>query len=149
MEGMEAAARPSDRDERRDLVIAGTVKGTSRRELDLMVAIETVVPDHEIPEILAIYSSLVRPDAVGRFVDRYDLPDDVRHRLHGWVMCTVVLQSRERGAITHTKMVRWQRQSSSELIAGLSALLAAVSFDLSHADAARGAAATPFGQRLR
>ena len=95
-----------------------------------------------------MYSSPTRTDADGHFVDRYDLPDDVRHRLQGWVLCTVVVQPRVPGAASYTKMVRWQRQSSSELIAGLSALLATVSFDvgLSHPD---GATASRFGHRLR
>jgi hypothetical protein len=154
MDGMESAARPSDRDDRRDLVIAGTVKGIPHSELDLVVAIETVVPDNEIPEILAMYSSPTRTDPDGRFVDRYDLPDEVRHRLGGWVMCTVVVQPRVRGTGSYTKMVRWQRQSSSELIAGLSALLATVSFDvgLSQTDgtpAIGGESTSWFGHRLR
>ena len=154
LEAMEPAARPSDRDDRRDLVIAGTVRGAPHSELDLVIAIETVAPDNEIPEILAMYSSPTRTHAGGRFVDRYDLPDEVRHRLVGWVACTVVVQPRVRGAGSFTKTVRWQRQSSSELIAGLSALLSTVSFDvgLSQADgtpAIGGETNSWFGHRLR
>ena len=151
---MEPVDRDSDHGGRRDLVIAGTVKGASHSELDLMVVIETVVPDNEVPEILAMYSVPTRTDADGHFVDQYDLPDDVRHRLDGWVMCTVVVQPRVPGTAGHTKTVRWQRPSSCELIAGLSALLATVSFDvgLSHAGRARdvGDATTGrLGHRLR
>ncbi len=154
LEGMEPVDRTSDRGSRCDLVVAGNAKGASHTDVGLMVAIETVVPDNEIPEILLMYSTLTRTDADGHFVDRYDVPDDVRHQLHGWVMCTVVVQPHLPGASGYTKVVRWQRQSSGELIAGLSALLATVSFDigLSRADRARdgGSATTSwFGQRLR
>ncbi len=133
---MEPIDRTRDHGSRCDLVVAGTIKGAADCDVDLMVAIETVVPDHEIPEILTMYSTTTRTTADGRFIDRYDIPDDVRDHLHGWVMCTVVAQPRVPGALGYSKVVRWQRQSSGELIAGLSALLATVSFEvgLSHLD---------------
>jgi hypothetical protein len=128
-----------------DLVIAGTIKDAANCDVDLLVSLETVVPDHEVPEILTMYSTRTHTDGVGRYADRYDVPDEVRRDLRGWVMCTVVLQPQVRGARSFTKVVRWQRQSSNELITGLSALLASVSFEpgLSHADRPRhGGAAT-------
>ena len=53
---------------------AGTIKGAANCAVDVIVAIETVVADHEVPEILTIYSITTRTDADGRFTDRYDFP---------------------------------------------------------------------------
>jgi hypothetical protein len=131
--------------ERVDLVIAGVIKDAANCDVELLVAIETVVPDHEVPEILTMYSTRTHTDGAGRYADRYDVPEEVRRHLHGWVMCTVVVQPQVRGAGSFTKVVRWQRQTSNELIAGLGALLASVSFEtgLSHAARPRhGGAAT-------
>ena len=127
---MEPVDRSTDHGSRPDLVVAGFVKGAADCDLDLTVAIETVVADDEIPEILTMYTTTTHTNTDGRFVDRYDVPDNVRDRLHGWVMCTVLLHPLVPGAFEHCKVVRWQRQSSDELIAGLCALLATVSFEV-------------------
>jgi hypothetical protein len=132
---MEPVQKTSDHGVRRDLVIAGRIKGAAGIDVDLTVAIETVVADHEISEILAMYGTSVHLDDNGHFVDRYDLPDDVRDHLHGWVMCTVVVQPRVAGAPPYVKAVRWQRPASNDLIAGLSALLATVSLEVDGAPA--------------
>ncbi len=113
-----------------ELRIGGTIKGAASSDVDLTVAIETVVPDNEIPELLVLYSARVRTDADGRFVVDYSVPEETRRHLHGWVMCTVVVQPLVPGAGEYSKVVRWHRPSSSELIAGLSALLASVSFEV-------------------
>src|SRR4249919_1082735 len=138
---MEPVQKTSDHGVRRDLVIAGSIKGAADCDVDLTVAVETVVADHEISEILAMYFTSVHTDSTGHFVDRYDLPDDVRNNLHGWVMCTIVVQPRVAGAPPYVKVVRWQRQASGDLIAGLSALLATVSFDIDRSPANRPPAA--------
>jgi hypothetical protein len=113
-----------------ELLVAGTIKGAANSDVGLTVAIETVVPDNELPEILTLYAGRTRTDADGRYVDRYAVPDADRRKLHGWVMCTVVVQPQRSGCGGYTKAVRWQRQTSAELIAGLNALLASVSFDV-------------------
>ena len=113
-----------------ELRIGGTIKGAASTEVDLMVAIETVVPDNEVPELLVMYCTRAHTDAHGRFVDRYTVPDEIRPHLHGWVMCTVVVRPLVTGAAGYTKVVRWQRPSSGDLIAGLGALLASVSFEV-------------------
>lgn len=113
-----------------ELRVGGTIKGAARIDVDLMVAIETVVPDNEIPEILVMYGARAHTDADGQFVDRYAVPDEIRPRLHGWVMCTVDVRPLVPGVGGYSKVVRWQRQSCIELIAGLGALLAAVSFEV-------------------
>jgi hypothetical protein len=113
-----------------ELLVAGTIKDAPRSDVDLVVVIERVVPDDEIPEILGLYGNRIRTDADGRFADRYTVPDDMRQHLHGWVMCTVVVQPQVPGAGSYVKVVRWQRPSSDELIAGLGALLSPVSFKL-------------------
>lgn len=111
-----------------ELVLAGVIRGASSCDVDLTVAIETVAADDDVPEILGLFGTRIRTDANGRFADRYAVPDELRRRLHGWVMCTVVVQPRLPGAGAYTKVVRWQRSSSQELLAGLSALLAPLSF---------------------
>ena len=75
-----------------------------------------------------VYGVELRTDADGRFADSYDLADDVRALLTGWVKCTVQLWPQVPDAPIHTKVVRWMRPTSEELIAGLSALLADVRF---------------------
>jgi hypothetical protein len=119
-----------------ELVIAGTIGDGAIRDLDVTVAIETVVPDDEISEILGLYCTRIHTDAGGRFSDGYAVPDETRRRLHGWVMCTVVVQPLVAGAGSYSKVVRWQRSTSDELIRGLNALLSSLSFDhrLSPAD---------------
>ncbi len=109
-------------------MIAGTIADAANIEIDLVVAIETVVPDNELPEILGMYCARVRTDERGRFIDRHTPPDDLRRKLQGWVMCTVMVQPCLHGATEHCKIVRWHRPSSVGLIIGLSALLASVSF---------------------
>jgi hypothetical protein len=111
-----------------DLIIAGTIGEAAERDLDVTVAIETVVPDDEVSEILGLYCTRVRTDERGRFIDRHTPSDDLRSRLQGWVMCTVMVQPCVPGAVGHCKVVRWHRPSSVGLITGLSALLASVSF---------------------
>ena len=113
-----------------ELRIGGTIKDCASIDVDLVVAIETVVPDNAIPEILLLYSARATTDADGRFVDRYNVPDEIRRHLHGWAMCTVVAQPLLAGADACTKVVRWQRPTSSDLVAGLGALLASVSFEV-------------------
>ncbi|MDP9464313.1 MAG: hypothetical protein M3P52_06800 [Actinomycetota bacterium] len=113
-----------------ELVVSGMIHGAPGSDVDLTVAIETVVPDDEIPEIIGVYTTRARTAADGRFTDRYAVPDEMRGRLRGWVMCTVVVQPRVPGARSSCKVVRWQRSSSAELIAGLSALLASLSLDV-------------------
>jgi hypothetical protein len=113
-----------------DLVVAGTITDAPGIEVDLVVAIETVVPDDQIPEVLGLYCTRVRTDERGRFTDRHTPSDDLRCRLQGWVMCTVLVQPCVPGAGDHCKVVRWHRPSSVGLITGLSALLASVSFSV-------------------
>ena len=113
-----------------ELVIAGTVGEAAGVDLDVTMAIETVVPDDEVPEIIGLYCTRIHTDADGRFSDRYAVPDETRRRLQGWVMCTVVVQPLVLGAGAYTKVVRWQRSTSDELISGLNALLSALSVDL-------------------
>lgn len=112
-----------------DLVVAGTVKDSPSSDIDLVVAIERVVADNAPAEILDVYCCRTCTDADGRFADRYTPPAEVRGRLHGWVMCTVGVQPRVPGAQGCWMVVRWQRQSSDDLIAGLSALLGNASFE--------------------
>ena len=111
-----------------DLMIAGTIKDAPGIDVDVVVAIETVVRGDHVPEILGMYCARVRTDERGRFIDRHTPSDDLRHRLQGWVMCTVMVQPCVPGAVGHCKVVRWHRPSSVGLITGLSALLASVSF---------------------
>jgi hypothetical protein len=125
--GMETVRKTSGFGE---LLVAGTIKGAPICDVDLMVAIERVVPDDAIPEIIGVYCTRTRTDADGRFADRYTVPDEIRRHLRGWVMCTVVVQPQVPGAGGYSKVVRWQRPSSNDLIAGLGALLASVSFEL-------------------
>ena len=113
-----------------ELRIAGTIKGAASNDVDLMVTIETVVPDNEVPELLVLYGARAHTDGDGWFVDCYTVPDEIRPHLHGWVMCTVDVRPGVPGVGEHPKVVRWQRQSCTELIAGLCALLATVSFNV-------------------
>jgi hypothetical protein len=124
---MEAARQPTTDS---DLVVSGTIKGAPSSTVDLVVVIERVVADDALPEIIGLYGTCAGTDAAGLFVDRYTPSDDVRQQLHGWVMCTVMVVSDVPGAGGYSKTVRWQRQSSSELMSGLSGLLAGVSFDV-------------------
>ena len=111
-------------------MIAGSIKGASYTDVDLLVAIERVVPDDALPEIIDLACTSATTDVRGRFTYRYSPRDDVRERLRGWVMCTVVVQPRVPGCDGYRKVVRWQRPSTDDLIAGLGALLGTMSFEL-------------------
>lgn len=132
---------------RPNLVIGGRVTDATGApaavDLQLIVALETVIADGAgawvsgAPRasgasghtVLDAYCATLRTDVDGRFADSYDLADDVRGLLNGWVKCTVQLWAQVPGAPVHTKVVRWMRPSSGELIEGLSALLADVRCD--------------------
>jgi hypothetical protein len=92
--------------------------------VQLTVALEAVVAENAEPTVYDMYGVELRTDANGRVEDSYDLADDVRVILNGWVKCTVQIQARLPDAPVRTKVVRWMRPSSAELINGLSALLA-------------------------
>jgi hypothetical protein len=124
---MEAAGRLAKDS---DLVVSGTIKGAPSGAVDLVVVIERVVPDDALAEIIDLYCTRAGTDAVGLFADRYTPSDDVRQQLHGWVMCTVMVVPDVPGTGGYSKTVRWQRQSSSELMSGLSGLLASASFEV-------------------
>ena len=113
---------------RPDLVIGGRVTDAmgapAAVDLQLIVALEAVVADEADVTVYDAYCVTLRTDGDGRFSDSYDLADDVRVLLKGWVRCTVQLWAQMPGAPVHTKVVRWMRPSSEELIAGFSALLA-------------------------
>jgi hypothetical protein len=114
--------------------------------LQLTVALEAVVADEAFserfgsegfgsegfgseefgPSVYDAYGVELLTDADGRFTDSYDLADDVRQVLGGWVKCTVQLRPQVPNAPIHTKVVRWMRPTGHELIEGLSALLADV-----------------------
>jgi hypothetical protein len=130
-----AATRTSTRP---SLVVGGRVSdATGRVGLQLIVALESVVADDgcapvsgvcgsSVPTVYDMYCATLQTDVDGRFTDSYDFADDVRAQLKGWVKCTVQLWAQVPGAPVATKVVRWMRPSSGELIAGLSALLADV-----------------------
>jgi hypothetical protein len=107
----------------RDLVIAGAINGGSCVDADLLVAMERVVPDDADPDIIDLVCAPIHTDADGRFTYRYSPQSTVRGRLHGWVMCMVVVQPRVMGSDPYCKVVRWQRPSSDDLLTGLGALL--------------------------
>jgi hypothetical protein len=125
---------------RPNLVISGRVTDAHGAPavvgLQLTVALEAVVADETFsegfgsegigPSVYDAYGVELLTDADGRFTDSYDLADDVRQVLDGWVKCTVQLRPRVPDAPIHTKVVRWMRPTGHELIEGLSALLADV-----------------------
>lgn len=99
--------------------------------VQLTVALEAVVADAvirddagDVDTVYDMYGIELLTDTDGRFTDSYDPPDDVRALLTGWVKCTAQLQARVPDAPIHTKVVRWMRPTSGEVLAGLSALLA-------------------------
>ena len=98
----------------------------SALNLHLTVALEAVVADDADATVFDAYAVTLRTGPDGRFIDSYDFDDDVRTRLSGWVKCTVQLCTDVPGAPIVTKVVRWLRPSSDDLIEGLSALLADV-----------------------
>ena len=116
-----AVARPN-------LVIGGRVTDAHGApvavDLHVTVALEAVVAHDADPTVYDVYGARLRSGSDGRFTDSYDLDDDVRTVLKGWVRCTVQYWAQVPGAPVHTKVVRWMRPSSEELIAGFSALLA-------------------------
>jgi hypothetical protein len=116
-------------DSPRELIIAGTTRDVAGARVQLIVALEPVVADDAGSELIALHAAEVCADDRGRFVYRYALPDDERARLTGWVMCTVLAQRMAAGATISTKVVRWQRPSSAELITGLNALLGTITVD--------------------
>jgi hypothetical protein len=120
---------------RPNLVIGGRVTDSDGAPaavgVQLTVALEAVVADDVVagecgPTVYDVYGVELRTDADGRFADSYDLADDVRQLLTGWVKCTVQVRPQVPDAPIHTKVVRWMRPTSHELIQGLSALLANV-----------------------
>jgi hypothetical protein len=125
---------------RPNLVISGRVTDAHGAPavvgLQLTVALEAVVADETFsegfgsegigPSVYDAYGVECLTDADGRFTDSYDLADDVRQVLGGWVKCTVQLRPQVPNAPIHTKVVRWMRPTGHELIEGLSALLANV-----------------------
>ena len=125
---------------RPNLVISGRVTDAHGAPavvgLQLTVALEPVVADVTVsegfgsegfgPSVYDAYGVELLTDADGRFTDSYDLADDVRQVLDGWVKCTVQLRPRVPDAPIHTKVVRWMRPTGHELIEGLNALLADV-----------------------
>ena len=123
-------------DEAADLVVAGIVRGRPGARVQLLVVLEPVVADDACSEFLALHATEVDADHCGRFTHRYAISPDVRARLVGWVMCTVVARPLVAGAALRTKVVRWQRPSSAEVITGLSALLGSITLDASAVGAA-------------
>ena len=117
---------------RPNLVIGGRVTDAhgvpAAVDLQLTVALEAVVADDADPTCTTCTASSCATDADGRFADSYDLSDEVRASLEGWVKCTVQLRPQVPDAPIRTKVVRWMRPTSDQLIAGLSALLADVTF---------------------
>jgi hypothetical protein len=115
---------------RPNLVIGGRVTDAMGApvavDLQLIVALEAVVADEADVTVHDAYCVTLRTGADGRFTDSYDLADEVRMVMKGWVRCTVQYWAQVPGAPVHTKVVRWMRPSSEELIAGFSALLADV-----------------------
>jgi hypothetical protein len=124
-------------DEAPELVVTGIVRGRAGARVRLVIVLEPVVADDACAELFALHAVEVDADHTGRFTYRYALPPDVRARLEGWVMCSLVAHALVPGAKIQTKVVRWRRPSSAEVIAGLSALLGTITLD---ADAAVGAA---------
>ncbi len=117
------------RDAHTELIIAGTTRGVAGTRVQLVVVLEPVVPDDVASELIALDAAEVVADGRGRFLYRYSPPDEVRARLTGWIMCTVMAQRMTPGATTRTTVVRWQRPSSAALIAGLNALLGTITLD--------------------
>ena len=117
---------------RPNLVIGGRLTdahgGSDAVDLQLTVALEAVVADDADPTVYEVYGVELRTDPDGRFTDSYDLADDVRTSLAGWVKCTVQVRPQVPDAPIRTKVVRWMRPTSDQLISGLSALLADVTF---------------------
>ncbi len=110
-------------------MVTGQVRGAAIDQVQIVVALEPVVSDDAVGELLDLYAAEVPTDADGHFVHRYVVPEAVRRRLHGWVMCAVTVQTRNSVAPT-TKVVRWQRPSAGPLIAALSALLGTIVIDI-------------------
>ena len=111
--------------QRPNLIVAGIVPDAADRRVQLVIVLEPVVADDADVTLLAPHAVEVRADALGRFTYAWDLPDDVRACLDGWVMCTVLVEPHGAPATT-TKTVRWQRPSSAALIIGLNALLGTI-----------------------
>jgi hypothetical protein len=124
-------------DEAPELVVTGVVRGRSVVRVRLVVVLEPVVADDACSELFALHAVEVDADHNGRFTYRYAVPPDVRARLRGWVMCSLVAHALVPGAKPQTKVVRWQRPSSAEVITGLSVLLGTITL---HADTAVRAA---------
>ena len=78
---------------RPNLIIRGRVTGAhgipAAVDLQLTVALEAVVADDADPIVYDVYGVEFRADSDGRFADSYDLSDEVRASLEGWVKCTV------------------------------------------------------------
>jgi hypothetical protein len=95
-------------------------------ELLVTVALEAVVAETAEASVHAVYGVHLRTGADGRFANSIDIADEVRDRLHGWVMCTVHVAARVDGVVCDpacTRVVRWMRPTSAALITGLGALL--------------------------
>lgn len=117
---------------RPNLVIGGRLTdahgGPAAVDLQPTVALEAVGAEDADPTVYEVYGVELRTDADGRFTDSYDIADDVRASLGGWVKCTVQVRQQVPEAPIRTKVVRWMRPTSDQLISGLSALLADVTF---------------------
>ncbi len=122
-----------------DLEMVGNVVGddAAGRDLLITVVLEAVAADDAAGEIFDVHVAEACADASGRFVHRYALPLDVADRLSGWVICAVAVQLTREPESTMVKVVRWQRQSPAELVAGLNALLGTLS--ITHRGASRAA----------
>jgi hypothetical protein len=127
-------------DEQPELVIKGTVRGGGGLDIDLTVAMEPVVSDDVAPELIALYTTTIRADNDGHFDHRHAVTKDVADQLHGWAMCTVMVQPRAAGVRPFTKTIRWQRRSAAELITGFNALLESLSFELDTTQVSNGCA---------
>jgi hypothetical protein len=56
--------------------------------------------------------------------------NEIAEQLHGWMMCTVMVQPLVTGRRPFSKTVRWQRESAAALITGFNALLSSLTLEL-------------------
>lgn len=112
---------------RPNLVISGRVTDArgapAAVDLNIAVALEAVVAHDADATVYEVYGVTLRSGLDGRFADSCDIADDVRVLLSGWVKCSVQFCAEVPGSPARTKVVRWMRPSSDEVINGLNALL--------------------------